>query len=240
MPDIHRFDTLDSTMAKAAELADAGARAGTIVIAESQTEGQGRFGRKWHSEPGAGLYATFILHPQLSPETLPVITLALGLATAEAITRTSGVACDLRWPNDVLIGGRKCAGILAQLHESALLAGIGINANQQAFPEDLAPTATSLRIESGREQSRVELLDALINTVNEQVALLTREGKDPILRAFTHASSYVSGRRVVADHGAQQVRGVTDGLDANGFLLLRLDNGARVPILAGGVRPECS
>lgn len=236
---IHRFDTLDSTMTKAAELTDAGARSGTIVIAEAQTAGQGRMGRVWHSERGAGLYATFILRPQLTADVLPVITLALGLATSDAIKRTAGIPCDLRWPNDVLIRGRKCAGILAQLHETALLAGVGINVNHTSFPEDIADIATSLRIETGREQSRVDLLNTLIDTIDEQVNLLSTSGKEPVLRAFAQASSYVRGRRVVVDQGPNELRGTTDGLDDNGFLMLLQDNGARVPVLAGGVRPEC-
>lgn len=238
MAAIYQYETLDSTMLKAAELAEQGAESGSVVVAGAQTAGQGRLGRAWHSEPGAGLYATFILRPQLSPETLPVITLALGLAAVEAIARTASVACDLRWPNDVLIGNRKCAGILAHLQTGALLAGIGINVNQTAFPDELSSIATSLRIASGQEHSRIDLLHALIDTVNGQMDLLLRQGKDPVIRAFSHASSYVTGRRVLVEQGERELRGTTDGLDANGFLMLRQDAGTRIQIIAGGVRPE--
>jgi BirA family biotin operon repressor/biotin-[acetyl-CoA-carboxylase] ligase len=223
-------------MLKAAELAERGAASGTVVVADTQTAGQGRLGRSWHSEPRAGLYVTFILRPKLSPEIMPVVTLALGLAAAEAITRAAGVACDLRWPNDVLIGGRKCAGILAQLQSGVLLAGIGINVNHTSFPEDIAPIATSLRLVTGAEQSRADLLDALIDSVNGHLETLAHEGKDAVLRAFAHASSWVSGRRVVVEQAPGELRGVTDGLDANGFLMLRKDDGSRVQIIAGGVR----
>src|SRR5215208_5051047 len=126
MPPTHRFECVDSTMIRAAELAASGAPDGTVVVAREQTSGQGRLGRNWHSEPGSGLYLTQILRPRVDPARLPVITLALGLATAEAITKSAGVAVDLRWPNDVLIGAKKCAGILAQLADGVLLAGIGI------------------------------------------------------------------------------------------------------------------
>jgi BirA family transcriptional regulator, biotin operon repressor / biotin---[acetyl-CoA-carboxylase] ligase len=237
---IHRFASLDSTMTRAAELADGGAAPGTVVVADEQTAGKGRMGRAWHSEPGAGLYATFILHPRLSADTLPVVTLALGLATVDAIREVTGAACDLRWPNDVLIGDRKCAGILAQLHDSVLLAGIGINVNHTAFPEDIAPIATSLRIETGRVQSREDLLNALRRSIDERVSQLARGGKDDILRAFTAASSYVSGKRVVVDSGGSDLRGTTDGLDRDGFLMVRRNDGSRVQVVAGGVRPECS
>jgi BirA family transcriptional regulator, biotin operon repressor / biotin---[acetyl-CoA-carboxylase] ligase len=239
MRTIHRFATVESTMTKAAELAELGAAAGTVVIADAQTAGQGRLGRSWHSEPGAGLYLTEILRPRLAPENLPLVTLTLGLATAEAITNVSGVACDLRWPNDVLIGSRKCAGILAQLQDDVLLAGIGINVNHMEFPPDIAHLATSLRLATGQEQSREQLLDALLGSIDTHLETLFRDGREPVLRAFTAASSYVQGRRVIVEQ-ATELSGITDGLDPQGFLILRLDNGTRKLILAGGVRPECS
>jgi BirA family transcriptional regulator, biotin operon repressor / biotin---[acetyl-CoA-carboxylase] ligase len=234
MRTIHRFATVDSTMMKAAEFAALGAENGTVVVADEQTAGQGRLGRLWHSEPGLGLYMTVILRPKLCADSLPVVTLALGLATAEAITQTAGVACDLRWPNDVLIGHRKCAGILAQLQDGVLLAGIGINVNHFEFPTEIAEIATSLRRASGREQDREALLHAVADGVDSHVERLMLEGKEPVLRAFSEASSYVRGRRVVMDEG---LRGTTDGLNAQGFLWLRQDNGSRKLILAGGVRP---
>jgi BirA family transcriptional regulator, biotin operon repressor / biotin---[acetyl-CoA-carboxylase] ligase len=240
MRTIHRFATVDSTMTKAAELAAGGAESGTVVVADEQTSGQGRLGRTWHSEPGAGLYLTQILRPKLCADSLPIVTLALGLATAEAMASTAGVNCDLRWPNDVLIGSRKCAGILAQLQDDVLLAGIGINVNHTTFPAEIAHLATSLRIATGRGQSIEQLLNALLDSIDSHLDTLFRDGKDPVLRAFTVASSYVRGRRVIVEQGSAELRGTTDGLDPQGFLRLRQDNGTRKLILAGGVRPECS
>jgi BirA family biotin operon repressor/biotin-[acetyl-CoA-carboxylase] ligase len=181
---------------------------------------------------------TEILRPKLCPDNLPVVTLALGLAAAEAITDQTGVCCDLRWPNDVLIGGRKAAGILAQLYDGVLLAGIGVNVNHVQFPPNLVGIATSLRIATGREYSLDLLLVALIGKIDLWLELLFREGKEPVLRTFTQASSYVRGRRVIVDQGATQPRGITDGLDPQGFLWVREDNGRRTLVLAGGVRPE--
>jgi len=240
MPPIHRFECVDSTMIRAAELAAAGAPSGTVVVAQEQTSGQGRLGRSWHSEPGAGLYLTQILRPKLDPVRLPVITLAFGLATAEAITKVAGVAVDLRWPNDVLIGGKKCAGILAQLADGVLLAGIGINVNHSYFPPDIAGIATSLRVASDREHDPETLLTCLLGTIEEHLENFFSSGPNPVLRAFTHASSYVQGRRVVVGEPPAQQRGTTAGLDPHGFLMLRRDDGALIRILAGGVRPECS
>jgi BirA family biotin operon repressor/biotin-[acetyl-CoA-carboxylase] ligase len=224
-------------MHEAVRLALAGCESGTVVVAAEQTMGHGRFGRPWHSAKGEGLYFSIVLRLKLSPADLPVVTLALGLAAADAICTMSGVACDLRWPNDVLIGGRKCAGILTELHDGAVVAGIGINVNQTAFPAEIAALATSLQIASGKYTALDPLLEVLLAKIQEYTALLCSEGREPILRLFSSASSYVSGRRVVVDLPEGSVEGTTDGLDASGFLLLRRDNGERTVILAGGVRP---
>lgn len=210
------FPSLDSTMLEAKR----DAAPGRIVVADEQTAGMGRHGRAWHSAAGEGLYVTFVLG---IPPT-PIVTLALGLAVREAI----GEQADLRWPNDVLLRERKVAGILTQAEGDRVLAGIGINVSQQGFPDGLDTPATSLALE-GIRTTREELLQALTPAIDRAVAL----PKDEILRRFTAASSYVSGKRVRAG----EKTGVTCGLDASGFLRLREDNGTETMILAGGVRP---
>ncbi|MBI1898414.1 MAG: biotin--[acetyl-CoA-carboxylase] ligase [Acidobacteria bacterium] len=235
---IHRYGTVDSTMRIAAGYAALGCPPGTVVVANEQTAGTGRFGRRWHSEKGTGLYLSQVLRPDVPGDRLPVVTLALALATGDAIARASGVICDLRWPNDVVAGGRKCAGILVQLQDRALIAGIGINVNHAAFPEELAGSATSLRIVSGREHSRDALLDELLESIDTYMRLFEAEGTEPILRLFAAASSYVQGRRVVVEQPQGMLAGVTDGLDPVGFLWLRTETGREL-IVSGGVRP-CS
>ena len=235
--DIIWLDTIDSTMHEAVRRVEAGCPHGTVICADEQTAGMGRFGRQWHSERGAGLYASIILHPRLKPEALPVLTLALGLAASEAIAATSGLACDLRWPNDVLIGSRKCAGILVQLHDGVVITGIGINVNHTIFPDGIAGTATSLRLASGRQQSREELLSQMLSAIDRYLGLLEESGPEPVLRMFTQSSSYVRGRRVVVDQDNSTLAGITDGLTQAGFLKLRQDNGKLTVIMAGGVRP---
>jgi BirA family transcriptional regulator, biotin operon repressor / biotin---[acetyl-CoA-carboxylase] ligase len=135
---------IDSTMRRAAELARDGVPAGTIIGADRQTAGHGRLGRPWHSASPGGLYFTIVLRPHLEPAALPIVTMALGLAVADTVQMFAGLACDLRWPNDVLANGRKLAGILTQMHDGAVLAGIGLNVNQADFPEELRDIATSL------------------------------------------------------------------------------------------------
>lgn len=194
---------------------------GRIVGAEEQTAGMGRHGRKWISPEGAGLYVSMVL----TAKPVPVIMLALGLATREAI----GGGSDLRWPNDVLLNVKKCAGVLAQLEGDTIIAGIGINVSQTEFPADLETPATSLLLE-GVKVAREDLLVALVGAVDRY----TRLSSDEILRQFTNVSSYVFGKRVRVEAGPE---GVTCGLDPAGFLRVREDNGTETTILAGGVRP---
>jgi BirA family biotin operon repressor/biotin-[acetyl-CoA-carboxylase] ligase len=231
------FDTIDSTMLEAARLAEAGCPHGTAVIADEQTAGQGRHGRRWHSERNSGLYVSIVLRPDSPLDSLPVLTLALGLATAEAIAEAAGVACDLRWPNDVLIHDRKVAGILVHLLDSAAIAGMGINVNHAAFPPEIAAEATSLRIVSNRPHSREHLLIALLAAVERYCRTLSGEnGKEAILKMFSLRSSYVRNKRVKVEQGASIVEGTTAGLDSSGFLIIRKDDGAQDVVLAGGVR----
>src|SRR3954447_14355178 len=145
---IHRYGTVDSTMRIAADLP-----IGDVVVAEEQTAGQGRHGHTWHSPVGTGLYCSVVLEPT------PLLTLALGLATAEALA----VPCDLRWPNDVMLGDQKVAGILVHLVEGKAIAGIGVNLTQTQFPPELE--ATSLKLHTGREVSADELLERLLDAI---------------------------------------------------------------------------
>ncbi|MFN7935850.1 MAG: biotin--[acetyl-CoA-carboxylase] ligase [Bryobacteraceae bacterium] len=232
------LEQTDSTMLDAARLADGGCPSGTVVGAEEQSAGQGRHGRSWLSGKEAGLYFSTVLRLPLQPAQQPMVTMAVGLAVAEAITTTTGIPVDLRWPNDILIVDRKLCGILVQQHNSALVCGIGINVNQESFPEDLAPIATSLRLSSGRVLAREPILIEALRAMDRHLDILVNQGTEAILQLFTAASSYVSGRRVVVEQGDKLLRGTTAGLDANGFLLLRQDDGTQTLILAGGVRPE--
>ena len=254
---IDYYPTIDSTMRAAAPL-----ELGEVVLADEQTAGLGRHGHSWHSEAGSGIYCSIVLKPA------PVLTLALGLATADAIARSTGIGCDLRWPNDVMIRDRKVAGILVQLSGAKAIAGIGINVNHTEFPPELAREATSLRcksVPSGRGSDaepsnplaqteprpkgavaaasrligadipsipREPIVAALVRAIDEYTAYDTAA----ILRLFTAASSYASGRRVEVHQPGGVIRGVTAGLNADGFLVVRRDDGTDTLIIAGGVR----
>ena len=232
------FAKLDSTMLEATRLAEVGCEHGTVVVADEQSAGQGRHGRRWHSEANAGLYASIVLRPDLAPDALPVLTLTLGLAAVDAITEAAKVTCDLRWPNDVMLEGRKVAGILVQLLDSAAIAGIGINVNHAAFPPQLAAEATSLRIATHGLYSREQLLVALLSAVERYCGVLAGpDGKRRILGMFSLRSSYARDKRVRVEQGGAVMEGTTAGLDPSGFLILRKDDGSEDLVLAGGVRP---
>jgi BirA family transcriptional regulator, biotin operon repressor / biotin---[acetyl-CoA-carboxylase] ligase len=233
---IEWFQSVNSTMTLAARLARDGCESGAVIGADGQVAGIGRHGHNWHSEAEAGLYVSIVLRLALEARSLPMVMLALGLATQEAISQVSGLAADLRWPNDVLIGGKKCAGILAQLEGEAIVAGIGINVNHAMFPSEIEPLATSLKL-AGATVSREDLLVALLQAVDECCHVLTADGPEAILRLFAKASSYAAGRRVRVEQDGATIEGVTCGLDEAGFLRVRGDDGKETTILAGGVRP---
>lgn len=229
------YPVVDSTMILAADLARSGCASGTVAGAEEQTAGVGRLGRTWHSQAGSGLYVSIVLRLPLAGSTVPLVMLALGLAVKQAIESLTSFACDLRWPNDVLINAFKCAGILAHWEGDAIIAGIGINVSQKEFPPGLDTPASSLLLQGARVK-REDLLVELLESVDSCVEVLPRHA-DEILRRFMEASSYAQGRRVRVQQEGRTLEGVTCGLDASGFLLLREDNGAETTILAGGVRP---
>jgi BirA family biotin operon repressor/biotin-[acetyl-CoA-carboxylase] ligase len=239
---VHCYETIDTTMRAAVELAEAGEPHGALVVAETQTAGRGRFGRAWSSPPGLGLYFSLILRPRLAASEAPVVTLALGLAAACAVHAVTGLTCDLRWPNDVLLSGRKCCGILTELAADGdrvryLVAGLGVNVNQTRMPAGLAASATSLLLETGRELDRASLLISILQEIDRHLDLLLERGPAAVVELFTRASSFAAGRRVVVTDGAAETAGVTAGLTPAGTLLLRRPDGAIVPVLAGSVRP---
>jgi BirA family transcriptional regulator, biotin operon repressor / biotin---[acetyl-CoA-carboxylase] ligase len=190
---VFRFDGIDSTMREAAERAEAGSPEGTLVVADRQTAGRGRLGRAWVSEPGVGLYFSLILRPPVPAAQSAVLTLALGLGVARGIGEACGRQCDIRWPNDVLLNEKKCAGILVEMSgggESVLhaIAGIGINVNHKSLPPELAATATSLRIETGCEYVLETVLAAVLSNTERYYGMFLERGAPAVTDAFARAS----------------------------------------------------
>ena len=241
---IHHYYKIGSTNTVAMEAGSAGAPEGSVFLAERQIAGRGRGAHNWHSAQSAGIYCSAVLRPALPPSEALTLSLAAGLAVHAAIKAIDpDVGLDLKWPNDLLIHGKKIAGILTEMNSEAtrvryVVVGIGINVNQASFPSELQRTATSLRLATGTEWSRVELCAALLKSLNREYRdLLEKSGAhDAILRRFQEQSSSVRGCQVqVEENGGFE--GVTDGLDQCGFLQVRTAHGVRT-VLSGTVRPK--
>jgi BirA family biotin operon repressor/biotin-[acetyl-CoA-carboxylase] ligase len=237
---LHFSPVTASTNTDALEAARQAAPHGSVYFADEQTAGRGRSDHAWHSAAGAGLYVTVLLRPQIPVRRLPLLPLAAGLAAAHAIREVSGLAADLRWPNDLLLGPRKACGILVEAKtESGAVAyavvGIGINVHQQAFDSSLGTPATSLDKEASRPISRQTLLASLLKSLErETLALLDPAAGSTLPARVEQASTWVRGRRVLV-HGPQACTGTTAGLDENGFLLVHTAQGL-VTVQTGGIR----
>lgn len=236
----HHFFKIHSTNDVALQLAGAGEAHGALVIAEEQTAGRGRLGRTWHSEKTSGIYLSVILRPPLAPLHAPVITLAVGLAARDAVANATGHQPELRWPNDLLIRGKKVCGILTEMQAEAqrlhyVVVGIGINVNHSRLPADLEKIATSLRLEGGQRYSRVEILVGLFAALDHYYNRLLEEGPAVIIKRFAEISPYARGRRVRVSSPWEQFAGVTAGLDATGLLRVKRDDGKTVTVVAGDV-----
>lgn len=236
---VHYF-AVGSTNSAALHLAAEGALHGTVVAAEEQTAGRGRFGRQWYSERGQGIYASVILRPPLAPSSAPVLTLMAGLALAQAVSDETGLAPDIRWPNDVLIGGKKAAGLLTEMSAEvdrihSVVIGVGVNVNHPRMPEDIRSIATSLRIETGNSFSRARLLACFLHRLEAHYAILLDRGSAPIIKSWTMASSFALNKRVRVRTAAGESVAQTDGLELTGALRLRFEDGRRESLLSGEV-----
>ena len=197
-PTIVRLATVDSTQRVAFELAEGGASDGTVVVADTQTAGRGRRGRVWHDAARDGLLLSIVIRPRLSAADLPKLSLATAIAVADAIDLTTSLKARLKWPNDVLVNGRKLAGILLEsrmLAEPVVVAGIGINMKQRTFPAELVSTATSIDLEGGRAVGREELLEAVLDAFDHWRIVLEREGFAPLRKRWLALAETI-GREV--------------------------------------------
>ncbi len=237
------YPSIDSTNTLAMREAEQGQESGTVYLADEQTAGRGRGAHKWHSAPGSGLYVSVLLRPALAPADVLWLSLAAGLAVQAAIREVTALEPDIRWPNDLLLSGRKMGGILTELNAEVtrvrhVVIGIGLNVHQPAFPAELSSLATSLRIETGRDWPRQDLLLALLRHLDREVARLVSEPLAVVtadLRTrVTTGSSWIRGKQVIVTE-AETYSGVTDGVDERGFLRVRTAAGPRT-VLSGGVR----
>jgi BirA family biotin operon repressor/biotin-[acetyl-CoA-carboxylase] ligase len=237
---LHFSPVTGSTNTDALEAARGGAPHGSVYFADEQTAGRGRGDHAWQSTAGMGLYVSVLLRLALPAERLPLLPLAAGIAAAESIRSSCGLAVDLRWPNDLLLGERKTGGILVESKTEGVtsafaVVGVGINVHQRSFDTGLATPATSLDLESRRTISRQALLVTLLESLEHEAhGLLDPAGVTTILGRIENNSSWVRGRHVEV-HGPQSCTGVTAGLDENGFLLVETSSGM-IRVRTGGMR----
>lgn len=241
---LHWFAQIDSTNRYAMQQGRSAAPHGSVFLADEQIAGRGRGDHRWHSAAGQGLYVSVLLRPQLQPQDLVWLPLMAGLALHRAMDEATGLHADLRWPNDILIHGRKCAGILVEAQtdaaqEAFAVVGIGVNLRQRSFPADMATPATSLELETGREISSEPLFAALLQSLHAELeSMNSQESRmDYFARIpgrLEKISTWVRGRKVQV-HGPQEFSGVTAGLNADGFLQVQTAEGMRI-VLTGGLR----
>ena len=241
---VHYFEELESTQQTAAELAARGALNGEVVIAERQTAGRGRMGRRWHSPPGVNFYGTFILRPEMPVAEAALLSLVAGIAVAETMELVAPRIVALKWPNDVWLGGRKAGGMIAEAvtdsrHRLAcVLLGIGLNLNlaPEDIPVELRDRATSVMAATGRPCDRVELAGELFSRL-EYRYMETLSGGFAALRPVWERYSALTGRQVTVVDGPSRIGGTVRGIDPDGALLLEAE-GRIVRVLAGDVSIE--
>jgi BirA family biotin operon repressor/biotin-[acetyl-CoA-carboxylase] ligase len=183
---------------------------------------------------------TLLLRPPISPLVAPVITMVAGLAVRDAVQEETGVEADLRWPNDLLAGGKKFSGILTEMYAEPsqvrfVIVGIGINVNHTAMPPELAKIGTSLRLIAGKPVSRLQLVVRLLRHLNSYYNRFLAEGAQPILDRFAEVSTYARGKRVRITTAGESYVGTTDGLEPNGLLRVRRDDGQSAVVISGDV-----
>jgi len=239
--DIVYFQETDSTNLRAKSLADRGAPEGTVVIAESQTEGRGRRGRTWFSPAGEGIYVSVILRPALSPNEASRLTLLAAVAAAETLLHLTSLSVRIKWPNDIMVRGKKLAGILTQVSTEMdavdyIVVGLGLNVNTplKHFPADLRNSATSIQAEMNGPFPRIRLLRLYLERFEDRYEMFKQSGFQPILERWKELSDII-GKRIRVDLLNHYCTGEVLDIDQDGILILREQDGTLQRILSGDV-----
>ena len=242
--DIRVFEETSSTNDVIEKLARDGVKEGAVVFAEAQTKGRGRLGRKWTSPTHKGLWFSILLRPELSPQETTQLTVASATALRRAIKNITGLSAEIKWPNDLLIGGKKVVGILTEMSAEVdrvrhIILGIGVDVNQDAaeFPPELRKIATSLKIESGKEILRAELATEILRELDFDYARIC-DGKFAQLADEWEAGCATIGKNVSVQMGSRLIRGCAEALDDDGALLIRTEHGHLERIIGGDVTLE--
>jgi BirA family biotin operon repressor/biotin-[acetyl-CoA-carboxylase] ligase len=239
--DIVYFKDTDSTNIRAEQLAAEGAPEGTVVIAEKQTQGKGRRGRNWFSPPSEGIYFSIILRPRISPHEAPKLTLMASVAVAETVLSLTQLRVNIKWPNDILINGKKLAGILTEIsaemdriHYVVIGIGINVNTRTESFPPDIRDRATSILLETGAVYQRVALLRVFLEWLEVYYDMFNVKGFQPIMNRWKQLSDMM-GKQISVDLINHTFTGEVLDIDEDGFLLLRDHEGNLRKIISGDI-----
>jgi len=242
--DLRVFQETTSTNDVIEKLARDGVKEGVVVFAESQTKGRGRLGRKWLSPSGKGLWFSVLLRPNLRPTEATRLTVAAATALRRAIQKETALAPEIKWPNDLMLGGRKVAGILTEMSAELdqikyLILGVGVDVNLAAreFPTELRKLATSLKIEAGRAIARPALATAILRELDRDYARICAGGFAAVADEWEQHCATL-GQRVVIQVGARKLQGRAESLDDDGALLLRTEHGHLERVTGGDVAME--
>ena len=238
---IHHFEELPSTNDLAKELGSKNAPEGSLVVAECQTRGRGRLGREWDSPPGVGLYVSLILRPPLPPSELPQITLTAAVAVVRALRKSTGVAPGIKWPNDLLVDGKKLGGILTEMETESdqiryLVVGLGLNVNNREFPPPLDQTATSLALARGSTYSRRRILRAWLEEFEALYEHFLKQDFGGILDEWREYNVTL-GQTVTVRQGPREISGLALEVAGDGALLLRQRTGEVIRVTSGEIAP---
>lgn len=236
---IYTMESVDSTNNEAKRRAQEGAPHGSVFVAEEQTGGKGRLGRVWKSPPKTGLWFTLLLRPNATPEQVTNLTLFAGLAVSRAIHALTGLPAQIKWPNDVVIEGKKVCGILTEMAaemESVeyVIPGIGVNVNTESFPEDIAWKATSLYLSTGKKWFRATVLQAILREMEELLQRQEEKGTGAVLAEYRE-NCVTIGKPVSTQRGNIRLSGIAEDITDTGELIVRQFNGSELIINSGEV-----
>lgn len=234
------YDSIESTNTEAKRLAEEGASHGTVVLARMQTAGRGRRGRNWISPPDSNIYFTLLLRPTFEPDKASMLTLVMAHSVAKAIRQETGLEAGIKWPNDIVIDGRKICGILTEMNTERdairnVVIGVGVNVHEQQFPPELADKATFVDAEYGGRVSRERLLEAILKAFEEDYELFVAHGSLTALKDSYNALLVNRDREVCVLDPAGEYRGIARGITDTGVLIVEPPDGTCREVFAGEV-----
>ena len=234
------FDSTDSTNIQAKKLGEGGGVHGTLVVAGQQTSGKGRRGRGWESPLGTSIYMTILLRPDFAPSKAPMLTLVMAMSVAEAIREKTGAEGLIKWPNDIVLNGKKICGILTEMsaeidYINHVVIGVGINVNTESFPEEISAAATSLRAETGECYRRAEIVAAVMERFEQNYSIFQECGSFKELKDRYNEMLVNIGREVLILEPGHEYKALALGINETGELLVKKEDGTVAEVFAGEV-----